>query len=163
MQHLLWVDVSNLSDNSIAVIIFIVAIVIVGCYLQIVIGRESVRRKIKKLRTLLHEYGIDAQLAEKHCPEERIGSRGRFIPGALAWVSGGDSAGVLNISTGPIGWVNLLEYQFGDSPTDNWYVYGIPDKRIHPGCPKVHLNSSWYSKTIGVKWEGNDHTTGLEE
>ena len=123
MQHLLWVDVSNLSDNSIAVIIFIVAIVIVGCYLQIVIGRESVRRKIKKLRTLLHEYGIDAQLAEKHCPEEIIGSRGRFIPGPLAWVSGGDSAAVLNISTGPIGWVNLLEYQFGDSPTDNWYVY----------------------------------------
>jgi hypothetical protein len=149
----------------------IVVLVIIGLiffFFQKYMGRESAKRKMNKLNALLQSFGIDTQLADRNCAEEKIGSRGRSISGSLAWVSGGDSMGIIRITTGSISWLNVLEYQFDDSPTDYWYVYGIPDNRIHPRFPKIHLKSSrlkesWRGKIIGVKWQGHDDNIGIEK
>jgi hypothetical protein len=123
---------------------------------------------MEKLNALLQSFGVATQLEDRDCPEKKIGSCGRFISGGLAWVSGGDSIGILRLSTGFISWLNVLEYQIFDSPTDYRYIYGIPDNRIHPGVFKVHLKSSqlkesWRGKIVGVKWQGEDNNMGMME
>jgi hypothetical protein len=153
-------------DYRIVVIILILGLIVF--FVQKYIGQQSAALKLEKFRSILQSFGIVTYLADKNCPEQNIGSCGRFISGALTWVSGGDSIGVLHVSTGPIEWLNMLEYQFDDSPTDYWYVYGIPDNRIHPRFPKIHLKSpemkeSRKDKLIGVQWQGEDNNTGIKE
>ena len=128
-------------------------------------------RTREEVCTLLQSYGVGVRLAERRRWEEKIGGkRGRWIlhPFSLTWVSRGDSIGIVIVDAEPILWINVLKYQFEDSPTDYWYLYGIPDYRLYPGSPSVHLKSalirkSWLGEVIGVKWKGEDYGLGIIE
>jgi hypothetical protein len=135
---------------------------------ELVIGKPE--RTRDELCAILQSYGIEARLADRKCPEEKIGSgRWRNIgPVPFLAATQGISLGVIDVTTGLIRWVNVLEYQFEDSPTDYWYVYCIMDQRLYLGFPSVHLKSalirkSWLGEVIGVKWKGEDYSLGIVE
>ena len=135
---------------------------------ELVIGKPD--RTRDELCAILQSYGLEARLAVRKCPEEKIGSgRWRNIgPVPFLAATQGISLGVIDVSTGLIRWVNVLEYQFEDSPIDHWYVCGILDHRLYPGFPMIHLKSaliqkSWLGEIIGVKWKGEDYGLGIIE
>jgi len=127
-------------------------------------------RTREELCAVLQSYGVEVQLAVRKRPEEKIGSgRWRNIgPVPFLAATQGISLGVIDVTTGLIRWVNVLEYQWEDSPTDHWYLYAVPDCRIHAEFPKVRLKlavmrKSWYRETIGVNWKGEDYGLGIIE
>ena len=136
---------------------------------QLIIGKPDQTREA--LCTTLRSFGVEVRLAERRRREEKIGTRrGRWIsqPFSLTWVSRGDSLGMIEVEAGPIRWVNVLQYQWDDSPTDHWYVYVVPETRMHPGFPKFCIKlaaerKSWLGETIGVKWKGEDQSLGIIE
>ncbi len=133
---------------------------------EYILGKPD--RKREELCTVLMSYGADARLAERKCPEEKIGSNlGRRIS-LFYWVSGGNSLGTINITKGLIRWVNVLQYQWEDSPTEYSYVYGIPDYRIQADFPELHVKSvgvrkSWFGEVVGIRWHGFEYGLGIVE
>ena len=77
------------------------------------------------------------------------------------------SVGVIDIKEGPIRWINVVRGQapYG-GPFGSEYC-GVPDSKITPGFPKVHIkavplrNFPIFGKTVGWEWKGQDFGLGV--
>lgn len=117
----------------------------------------------------LNASGIGAEMAERGRPEE-------------AFKRQGDSLGLIDITQGPVKWINVVRHAVGgmggSSPT-YWYVFGIPaakgfssEQERRPEArsrraPRVELSSVRRKRfpvigpVKGVEWKGNDGGAGL--
>jgi len=105
----------------------------------------------------LQRLGIDAQMAPRRGPEERVGGSG-FL-------------GVIDITEGPIRWVNVRKVTHSGGPeggggTDYYTEYGVPDSRLGPNSPKPQIKTvrmktfPLFGKVVDLHWKGKDF--GLE-
>lgn len=129
-------------------------------------------RNREEFCTVLQGLGVKAQMAMRGRPEERVSSkRGRIIRQwgiPCGWVSRGDSLGIIDITGASNLYVNILIYQFEDSLASHYYVYCVPDARIHTKFPKIRIRlapvrKSWMGEMIGLKWKGKDCSLGIIE
>ncbi len=122
----------------------------------------------------LQGLGIDARVAPWGRPEEKIYTGPR------------QSLGVIDITEGPIRWVNVTSATSAWGPGEDidmpdYLVYDIPDPRVGPGFQKVRVKvvsvkkshvrsgSPWwkyralqrFGKVIEWRWEGNDFGLGI--
>ncbi len=113
--------------------------------------REDFRDKARdKICNSLQVLGIDAQMAERGRPEEKIGGK--------------DSLGLIDIPEGPISWVNVRkEYSGGESGSTDYYTdYGVPDPRLGTNFKGAviftHRKKKFplFGKVVDLYWEGND-------
>lgn len=119
--------------------------------------REAFRDKMRDefCAGLQHQLGISASLAPRGRPAERVKRDNR-----------GSSLGLIDISEGPIRWVNVQE--FGRA-YDTFYcaTYGVPDPKIGPIFPKASIKSvrvrsrRVFGDVIRVDWEGKDLGLGV--
>ncbi len=101
----------------------------------------------------LRTIGVDARLAERGRPEEKTSA-----------YSG--SLGVIDVSEGPIRWVNVVLWGESQESAANWYKtdYGVPDPRC---LPKLEIRSirmrgfPKFGRVINVRWKGDDRGLGL--
>jgi hypothetical protein len=114
----------------------------------------------------LRSLGIDAQIAQRGRPEERIGV------GSGWGGSSGQSLGVIDISGGLIRWVNVEMVSSGSSGftmggTSYAILYGVPDPKIWPDLlwfeVKMVLKKSLplFGMVIDIEWRGNRHSWSL--
>ena len=120
---------------------------------------EAIRDKTRdNICLALQSMGMDAQLAEHERIEEKIDS-----------VFLGSSRGIIDISKGPIRWVNVV---LGHSWTVNeegpyFIKCGIPDSRIGPDFPRVRIKSvrkkrfPLFGSVVDLYWKGNDFGLGI--
>ena len=104
----------------------------------------------------LQMLGIEAQMAARHRPEEKVGGYG--------------SLGIIDIAKGPIRWVNVRKESHSSntvSYTLNYTEYAVPDTRLGPNSPWVRINtvrvksSPVFGKVVDLRWEGNDFGLGV--
>ena len=101
----------------------------------------------------LRSLGIDAQLAPRSLREEKL-ERG--------------SLGVIDISEGPIRWVNILKGAPNLEGNAAYYAdFGVPDPKLEAGFPKVGIRSakvkttSFFGKVVDIDWSGRDYSLGI--
>ncbi len=120
--------------------------------------KERLRDKTRDELTLaLHALGIDATMAERERPEEKIQN---------AWTN--RSQGIIDVQEGPIRWVNCLKQDGSQySPPQWWTVFGIPDERLFTEQRAVKIKTArsksfpLFGKVVNVTWKGEDHATRL--
>ena len=78
------------------------------------------------------------------------------------------SLGVIDISEGPIRWVNVRELGPDVDGNAAYYAdFGVPDPKVTAGFPKVRIKSekvktSWFfGKVIDIGWKGKDYGLGV--
>ena len=103
------------------------------------------------------ELGVAAEMAERDRPEESLGKR-LFTR----------SLGMIDISGGPIAWVNVIKQDGSDkSPPQWWFIFGIPDNRKMPKEGAIKLTTlrkksfPLFGQVLDVSWRGKDRGTGL--
>jgi len=109
----------------------------------------------------LRALGLRAEMSNRGRPEERVTSwRGR-------------SLGIIDISPGPITWVNLKKNS-GSGWESEWgptlvfrFEYGILDSRVGPALPRVRVHTvrvrsrPLFGEYIHLRWKGQDFGLGL--
>jgi hypothetical protein len=128
------------------------------------------------LRAAIQDCGVDARLSDGTGYEMTAGARrGRAVsrlPFAWPWIPSGDSMGIIDISPGPVRWVNVLRYHSDGTPVDHWNIYGIPDPTGHTLRGRVDLRCLAVRKlrlglldsemvVLALKWKGNDSGLGI--
>ena len=104
----------------------------------------------------LQSLGIDAQMAPRGRAEENTRAVG-FTHRSL---------GVLDISEGPIRWVNVTRETWTkgeDSDPSYYLVCGVPDPRVGPGFPKVRMIAGILEKFTGVRWVSAENTGKVKD
>ena len=115
----------------------------------------------------LNAWGVGATLAERGRHEEALKRRG-------------DSRGLIDITQGPVKWINVVMEGGGGGTSPNfWYVFGIPNQKgLSPGqegrlrdmgvrAPRVEFRSvrrkrlPVFGAVEGVEWKGNDGGSSL--
>ena len=120
--------------------------------------KERLRDKTRDELTLaLNALGINATMAERERPEEKIQN---------AWTN--RSQGIIDVQEGPIRWVNCLKQDGSQySPPQWWTVFGIPDERLFTEQRAVKIKTvrrksfPLFGKVVDVTWQGEDHATRL--
>ena len=120
-----------------------------------------------ELVVTLNALGVGATMAERGRHEEALKRQG-------------DSRGLIDITQGPVKWINVVTRGGGGgSPLEYWYVFGIPSERGFPAAGKgkaedrrlqakpVELSSvrrrafPVFGPVQRVDWKGNDGGRGL--
>ncbi len=116
--------------------------------------RDKTRDTLEEALALL---GVPAEMAERGRPEEAIGKR-MFTR----------SLGVVDISAGPITWVNVIKQDGSDrSPPQWWFIFGVPDGRKMPKEGAIKLTTlrkksfPIFGEVLDVSWRGKDMGSGL--
>ena len=120
--------------------------------------REKLRDKSRdELAAALNAIGIKAEMAERKRLEEKI---------QKSWYK--RSLGIIDISEGPIRWINVVKKDGGkDSPPRWWIVLCIPDEKPISGHQEINIKTvrkktfPLFGKVTDVTWKGRDHRTGL--
>lgn len=104
---------------------------------------------------ILQSWSVDAQMAERGRPEEKIGLRPYR-----------KSLGIIDIAEGPIRWINVIRNELR-----RLYVhileYEVPDPRLDSSSPNVKITSEpkhkflLWGKVVDLKWEGEDARLGV--
>ena len=109
----------------------------------------------------LQGLGVDAHLAPRGRPEEKIDSHGALGRGSID---------LIDIGNGPIRWVSV---RFEGRPTEaGWLTayhveYGVPDPRVGEGFPKCRIesvlvkSSPVVGRMVDLYWEGEDFGLGV--
>jgi hypothetical protein len=107
----------------------------------------------------LNALGIRADLAERGRAEEKVEN---------SWYQ--RSLGIIDISEGPVRWINILKKDGSkNSPPQWWVILGIPDERPLSEHKAVDIKTirkktiPLFGKVVDVTWRGDDHHTGLIE
>lgn len=95
--------------------------------------REKLRDKTRdQLTVALNALGVQAVMAERGRPEEAIHN---------SWWQ--RSLGVIDLSEGPVRWINVVKKDGGrDSPPRWWINLCIPDERQLPGRRTVKIKTA---------------------
>ena len=111
-----------------------------------------------ELTDAFNAWGVGATLAERGRHEEALKRRG-------------DSRGLIDITQGPVKWINVVMEGGGGGTNPNfWYVFGIPSERpkdLGLRAPRVEFWSvrlkrlPVFGAVEGVEWKGNDGGSGL--
>ena len=119
-----------------------------------------------QLADALNASGVGAEMAERGRHEE-------------AFKRQGSSLGLINITQGPVKWINVVEHIVRDAATTYYYVFGVPSERDFSSgqeggsedlglqTPRVELSSvrrrgfPVFGSVKGVDWKGNDGGSGL--
>ena len=103
--------------------------------------------------------GVAAVMAERGREEEKVEN---------SWYQ--RSLGVIDITDGPVGWINILKKDGSkNSPPRWWVVLGIPDERPVPGHKTIDIKTvrkksfPLFGKVVDVRWKGDDAGTGLND
>ena len=101
----------------------------------------------------LRAIGVDARLAERGRPEEKKTA-----------YSG--PRGVIDVSEGPIRWVNVVLWGYSQESGADWYKtdYGVPDPRCLPSLEIRSIRMRRFPKfgrVINVVWKGDDCGLGI--
>jgi hypothetical protein len=120
--------------------------------------REQMRDKSRDdLAYLLNSTGLKAEMADRGRPEEKIDN---------SWYQ--RSLGIIDISEGPVRWINILKRDRSkDSPPKWWVVMGIPDNVGMPGSKEIKIKTvrkkafPFFGKVVDVIWKGDVGSTGL--
>lgn len=100
--------------------------------------------------------GIEAQMAERGRPEEKIGGKA--------------SAGLIDIRNGPIRWINvcsIVDPNAQSFASADFTDYGVPDPRLEPNFPKYLINGvrvktfPLFGGVVDLRWEGDDSNLGI--
>ena len=101
----------------------------------------------------LRSLGMDAEMASRGRREEKLG---------------GGSLGLIDISKGPIRWVNVRRLGPGQDGNAGYYAeFGVPDPKVTADFPKVRIRSvkvktSWFfGKVVDIEWKGEDFGLGI--
>ena len=110
-----------------------------------------------KLASDLSSAGVHAQMAERGRTEEKAED---------SWYQ--RSLGIIDISQGPIRWINILKKDgSNNSPPRWWVVLGIPDERPVSTRQQTKIKTvrkktfPLFGKVVDVIWKGNDSGTDL--
>ncbi len=116
--------------------------------------QEAFRDKTRdRLCAALQTLGADATLAPAGRPQE--------------WIGEGESLGVIDISGGPIRWVNVRKVVtgWGENQSVQYFSdYGVPDSRRVPPLNVRSVrekNFPLIGKVVDVRWEGEIWETGV--
>ncbi len=120
--------------------------------------KERWRDKTRDELTLaLNQLGIEAKMAERERPEEKIQDR---------WMN--RSLGIIDLPEGPVRWINCLKQDGSQySPPQWWTVFGIPDERTFSAQRAVKLKTErkksfpLFGKVVDVTWQGEDYASRL--
>lgn len=120
--------------------------------------KEKLRDKTRdNLAHALNSLGVRAEMAERGREEEKVHN---------AWWN--RSLGVIDLSEGPIRWINVIKKdQSKESPPMWWVNFCIPDERPISGGREIDVKTvrkksfPLVGRVIGVEWRGKDHSTGL--
>ena len=120
--------------------------------------KERFRDKTRDdLANALNLIGVKAEMADRERAEEK---------GENSWYQ--RSLGVIDITEGPIRWINILKKDPSkDSPPRWWIVMGIPDDSAVSIRKQIKIKTKrkksfpLFGKVIDVTWEGEDGGTGL--
>ena len=100
----------------------------------------------------LQMLGVKVQMAERGRPEQRI--------------EGGGSLGLIDITKGPIRWVNVCRQK--TSGSDFYRIeYGVPDTKVRPGYDGLRVSGvrvktfPVLGRVVDLRWQGDDLGTGL--
>ena len=109
------------------------------------------------LARALNDIGVTASLAERNRTEEQVEN---------SWYQ--RSLGIIDISSGPVKWINILKQDGGQhNPPRWWAILGIPDEKPISDQNKIQIKTvrkktiPLFGKVVGVKWKGDDANTGL--
>lgn len=109
------------------------------------------------LAEALEGLGVPAEMGERGRPEEGLGRR-MFTR----------SLGVIDISAGPITWVNVIKQDGNNkSPPQWWFIFGVPDGRKLPREGAIKLTTlrkksfPIFGEVLDVSWRGKDMGSGL--
>ena len=120
--------------------------------------REKMRDKSRDdLAYALNLFGVKAEMSDRGRPEEKVEN---------SWYQ--RSLGVIDISEGPIRWINILKRDRSkDSPPKWWVVMGIPDTVEISRSKEIKIktvrkkNFPLFGKVVDVVWKGDSGSTGL--
>ena len=120
--------------------------------------REKMRDKSRDdLAYALNLFGVKAEMSDRGRPEEKVEN---------SWFQ--RSLGVIDISEGPIRWINILKRDRSkDTPPKWWVVMGIPDTVEISRSKEIKIktvrkkNFPLFGKVVGVDWKGDSGSTGL--
>jgi|TARA_B110000196_G_scaffold249120_1_gene218231 hypothetical protein len=116
--------------------------------------RDKTRDELAKH---LNRIGINAVLSPRGLPHESVGNK---------WWR--RSQGIIELSGGPIGWINIIKKDRSkDSPPKWWVFLGISDTRAIAQSRSVNIKTKRkksfpiFGKVTSVTWEGQDRDLGL--
>ena len=120
--------------------------------------KEKLRdRSRDNLASALNDIGVTANLAERNRTEEQVEN---------SWYQ--RSLGLIDISSGPVKWINILKQDSGQhNPPRWWAILGIPDEKPISDQDRIQMKTirkktmPLYGKVVGVKWKGDDGSTSL--
>ncbi len=120
--------------------------------------KERLRDKYRDdLAYALNSAGVKAEMAERGRAEEKTEN---------SWYQ--RSLGVIDISGGPIKWINILKKDGSkNSPPKWWVVLGIPDEKLVSTRQETKIktvrnkNFPLFWKVVDVVWKGSEGSTGL--
>ena len=120
--------------------------------------KERLRDKYRDdLAYALNSAGVKAEMAERGRAEEKTEN---------SWYQ--RSLGVIDISGGPIKWINILKKDGSkNSPPKWWVVLGIPDDKLVSARQETKIktvrrkNFPLFGKVVDVVWKGSEGGTGL--
>ena len=120
--------------------------------------KERLRDKYRDdLVYALNSAGVKAEMAQRGRAEEKTEN---------SWYQ--RSLGVIDISGGPIKWINILKKDGSkNSPPRWWVVLGIPDDKLLSTLQDTKIktvrkkNFPLLGKVVDVIWKGSEGGTGL--
>ena len=120
--------------------------------------KEKLRDQSRdNLTHALNDIGVTASLAERNRTEEQVEN---------SWYQ--RSLGIIDISPGPVKWINILKQDGGQhNPPRWWAILGIPDEKPISDQNRIQIKTvrkktiPLFGKVVGVKWKGDDASTGL--
>ena len=120
--------------------------------------KERFRDKTRDdLANALNLIGVKAEMADRERTEEKVEN---------SWYQ--RSLGVIDITEGPIRWINILKKDPSkDSPPRWWVVMGIPDDSAVSIRKQIKIKTKrkksfpLFGKVIDVAWAGKDGGAGL--
>ena len=107
----------------------------------------------------LQALGIDAQMAERGRPEEKIG--GEDNRNLDEFCLRGISLGLIDIPEGPIRWVNIRD-EHSEHVNIYYTNYGVPDPRLGPASPVMYIysvrkkNFPLVGRVVDLHWKGRE-------
>ena len=120
--------------------------------------KERLRDKYRDdLAYALNSAGVKAEMAQRGRAEEKTEN---------SWYQ--RSLGVIDISGGPVKWINILKKDGSkNSPPKWWVVMGIPDDKLVSTRQATKIktvrkkNFPLFGKVVDVIWKGSEVDTGL--
>jgi hypothetical protein len=100
----------------------------------------------------LRAIDVEAHLAKRGRAEEKTGH---------------GSLGLIEVSGGPIGWINVRKVSKPDGGTSYITDYGIPDRRLKPDSSEIRVSSAHtrtfllWGRVINLRWKGDDFGSGI--